>query len=77
MSDVKQFDTNTVKYHNPMDLKDIPYGFQVGSVLTVEYVESYVKEYLIFNSFYYRLERGEESMSCTQLGWIGVYPGYF
>ena len=68
--------TEEVVFHSPADVGDIPYNFRVGSLMRGRDIRDCIKEYAIPDSFKCRRARNGETISCSEVGWIGVYPGH-
>ena len=65
-----------IVFHSPADVRDIPYNFRVGSTMQDEEIRDCIEEYAIPDSFKCRKARNGETVSCSKVGWTGVYPGH-
>ena len=65
-----------IEFHSPADVGDIPYNFRIGSTMQDGEIRDCIEEYAIPESFTCRKARNGETVSCSEVGWIGVYPGH-
>ena len=75
--DITKDNHETMEYHSPADMGEIPYSFKIESTMRSRQVEECIEEFFIPESFCCYIVHNKETILCFEFGWLGVYPSHF